>query len=435
MHRCTRAAGVIGLLAALLLTGCSADEPSRPPDRGQERERAGELAPGVERAVPLPRIPSATGLPGRAHQVRFAADGSGFALLAQCLEDEATPENSFCRQSVAVLDRGGSWALRRSPLPEVRGSAGISADLHVLGPARAWIRENSDERPRRTWFTVAGGRSWRAGEWRARGTVAAIPKGAVLSTECVSSPDPEEQECTQYRIAVLSPEDGRRRFLAEQPPLLGGSPEKAPTGQPSPTPPGPLQRTGTTPVPVAAGVAEPDGSWWVSGSDPVSGAVAVAVSRDAGRHWSVSKLPSPTTKPGRHVAVSVGRDAVYAAEMGELEGGEPVKNPMRALHRSRDGGRTWERMWTTGPKGEPRTLLGQVIPGRGGELELHGEKGTYASKDGGRTFTRTGPGLLYALRTPLGLLVDQGGCIHRITPDGVRWTEFRLACASPQGMP
>ncbi|MFF3458421.1 WD40/YVTN/BNR-like repeat-containing protein [Streptomyces sp. NPDC002730] len=432
-------AGVIGLLTALLLTGCSADELSRPPDRGQNRERAGELGPGVdlgpggERSVPLPRIPSAPGLPGWAHQVRFAADGSGFALLAQCVEDAATPDNNFCRQYVAVLDRGGStWAVRRSPLPVVRGSAGISADLHVLGPARAWIRENSDKRPRRTWFTVDGGRSWRAGDWKARGTVAAITKGAVLSTECVSSLDPEEQECTQYRIAVLSPEDGRRRFLRQGPSLLWGLPAKAPIGQVPPTAPGPRQpRTGVTPVPVPASVAEPDGSWWVSGSDPVSGAVAVAVSGDAGRHWSVSKLPSPTKKPGRHVAVSVGRDAVYAAEMGELEGGEPVKNPMRALHRSRDGGRTWERMWTTGPKAEPRTLLGQVVPSRGGELVLHGEKGAYASKDGGRTFTRTDPGLLYAQRTPLGLLVDQGGCIHRITPDGVRWTEFRLACASP----
>lgn len=95
MHRCTRAAGVIGSLAALLLTGCSADEPSRPPDRGQERERAGELAPGVERAVPLLRIPSATGLPGRAHQVRFAADGSGFALLAQCLTACGGPSSGW----------------------------------------------------------------------------------------------------------------------------------------------------------------------------------------------------------------------------------------------------------------------------------------------------------------------------------------------------
>ena len=115
MRRCTgMAAGVIGLLTALLLTGCSADEPSGPPDRGQNRERAEESGPGVDLGpggegwVPLPRIPSAPGLPGWAHQVRFAADGSGFALLAQCVEDAATPDNNFCRQYVAVLDRGGS---------------------------------------------------------------------------------------------------------------------------------------------------------------------------------------------------------------------------------------------------------------------------------------------------------------------------------------
>ncbi|MFI9586538.1 exo-alpha-sialidase [Streptomyces sp. NPDC052236] len=432
-------AAALAALLAVLLAGCSADGPSPPPgggavrgaDKGQEpvgtgtrdgngdgdgdvdrkgnRDRDGDRDGKGDgkrergRAVPLPRIPSSPGLPGWAHEVRFAADGSGFALLAQCVpEDPAKSVKAFCKQYVAVLDRGAaSWVLRRSPLPDVHGDSGISAELQVLGPARAWIREHGETQRRRTWFTADGGRSWRAGDWKAHGTVTAIPKGAVLSTECVSSADPEEQECTRHRMAVLSPKDGRRWFLAQGPPL--------------------------DMAPVYASAAEPDGSWWVSGRDPASGAVAVAVSRDSGRHWAVSPLPSPTKKPAREVVVSVGQDAVYAAETGSLDP-DDVKNGLRALHRSLDRGRTWERMWTTGPEREPRTLLGHVVPGRGGDLVLYGEQDVYTSKDGGRTFEQTDFRSGYVMRTPLGFMAVDSRCEYRISPDGVRWTVFRLAC-------
>ncbi|WP_371636152.1 glycoside hydrolase [Streptomyces zaomyceticus] len=366
----------------------------------------GDPDPGLFGAPP--RIPSAEGLPGWAHSPGFARDGSGFALLASCVGDPAAPENGFCRQHVAVLDAGArEWVLRRSPLPRASGTDGISSDLVVLGPGRALIEEGGAEPGARTWFTKDGGRTWRAGDRRTVGTILEIPVGAVLGTDCAVPSGALPDDCVRQRLVVVSPQDGRRRALARVP-LLGASPR--PQEQP-----------------------EPDGSWWVSGTDPLSGRAAVAVSRDGGRGWTVTRLPSPTASPGWYTAVAVGRDAVYAAEMGELTGGEPVKNPMRALHRSVDGGRTWQRMWTTGPGEQPRSVLGLPVPGPGGRVEIGTELSEYRSVDGGRTFARLGDGTHHIRRTPLGLLREASRCRFALTEDGVRWSEFRLACEDPVG--
>ncbi|MFD9033168.1 WD40/YVTN/BNR-like repeat-containing protein [Streptomyces sp. NPDC059567] len=355
-------------------------------------------------AVPPPRVPSGRQLPGWSHSLGFASDGSGFALLADCVTDERTPENGFCRQHVAVLDRGAkNWVLRRSPLPEARGTDGISSSLLALGPGRALIEEGGAEpEKRRTWFTRDGGRSWRVGDLKTVGTTAVIPAGAVLTTDCAQPAGAWVDDCVRQRLVVISPQDGRRRALAGGP-LLGARPRPAE-------------------------VAEPDGSWWASGTDPLSGRAAVAVSRDQGRSWSVSRLPSPTTEPGWYTAVAVGRSVVYAAEMGELKGGDPVKNPMRALHRSLDGGRSWQRMWTTGPMIEPRTLLGIPVPGPGGRVLIGAEDREYVSLDGGSSFRPSGEGTSFTRRTPLGLLRHNTSCLYDISVDGERWAEFGLGC-------
>ncbi|MEV5972919.1 exo-alpha-sialidase [Streptomyces sp. NPDC051921] len=325
----------------------------------------------------------------------------------QCVTDRARPENGFCRQQVAALDGGArSWALRSSPLPEIPPSRGVSAGLTVLGPGRAVIEDGGGDEPERTWFTADAGRSWRAVERRAVGTTPLIPAGAVLATECLPPSPGPTQECARERIVVISPEDGRRRALA-RPPRLGDLPQPA-------------------------AVAEPDGSWWVSGRDPVSGRDALAFSRDGGRSWTLSRLPSPPAVTGLPrlwaVHVAVGPDAVYAAELGELEGGEPVKNPMRALHRSLDGGRTWTRMWTTGPAAEPRTVTGLPVPGPAGRVTVYGERSPYESADGGRTFRQAAAGTSWIRRTGIGLLREGDRCRYATTRDGVRWSEFTLAC-------
>lgn len=391
--RVTGAVAATALSASLVAGGCT----------GQEARPSPTSSPSAPPGPALPRIPSAPGLPGWSHSPGFAADGSGFALLAQCVEDETAPENGFCRQHVAVLDGGADrWVLRTSPLPEVRG-VGVTAVITVLGPGRALIQEGSERHPLRTWFTKDGGRSWRAGDLRAAGTADTIPPGAVLSTQCPGPGGPLAQECEEPRLVALSPEAGKVRYLARQP---GLGQYRAPAGE-----------------------AQPDGSWWLSGVEPRSGRTAVAVSRDAGRTWTVSRLPSPAAGPAWRIAVTVGPDAVYAAEGGELGAEEQVRNPLRALHRSRDGGRTWTRVWASGPGREPRTLLGVVVAGPGGRLTVHGERSTYTSGDGGRTFREAGPGTYHVTRGPLGYLRSAGsGCAYGVSPDGVRWATFRLAC-------
>ncbi|MGW0119096.1 exo-alpha-sialidase [Streptomyces sp. NPDC003327] len=352
------------------------------------------------------RIPSAPGLPGWSHSLGFAPDGSGFALLADCVTADGSPELGFCRQHVAVRDAGAEeWVVRRSPLPRVTAPDGVSAHLRALGPGRALIEDGGGDRPERAWFTRDGGRGWRAVDRRPAGRVPAIPAGAVLTTFCAAPVGAGPDTCVRERLAVISPEDGRRHELVAAPPL------------------------GAHPVP--AEQPEPDGSWWVSGTDPRSGRAAVAVSRDAGRSWTVTPLPSPTGAPVRYAVVAVGRDAVYAAEMGELTGGEPVKNPLRALHRSLDGGRTWQRTWTTGEVREPRSLLGMPVPGPGGRVEIGAERGGRVSLDGGRTFTGPG-GSHHTRRTPVGLLRETSSCTYALTSDGVRWSEFRLACGGDE---
>ncbi|WP_282696704.1 sialidase family protein [Streptomyces sp. CC208A] len=350
-----------------------------------------------------PRIADGSELPGRVSGVDFAADGSGFALLAECVSDPATPENGFCRQWIAVLDPGAErWETRSSPLPEVRGTDGVSAELRVLGPGRALVEDGGGERQRRGWFTGDGGRSWRAVDPRTDGRTPDVPAGGVLTTECATEPEAVPEQCARERLVAISPVDGRRRTLVRQPPL------------------GPHPRPGET--------AEPDGSWWVSGTEPSTGRPAVAVSRDAGRSWTVSRLPSPADTPGRYVRVVVGPDAVYAAEMGEPPGGEPVLNGLRALHRSQDGGRTWRRTWTTGSVDEPRSLHGLPVPGPGGRLEIAAQSSGHRSLDGGRTFRKIPDGTGYVRRTAAGLLREDTRCRYGLTRDGVRWTEFRLAC-------
>ncbi|MFI8824563.1 WD40/YVTN/BNR-like repeat-containing protein [Streptomyces sp. NPDC053431] len=328
-------------------------------------------------------------------------------LLVQCVTDRDRPENGFCRQRVAALDRGArSWVPRSSPLPEIPPSRGVTAGLTVLGPGRALIEDGGGEEPERSWFTADGGRSWRTVGRRTVGITPVIPAGAVLGTDCVPPAPEPVQECARERIVVISPEDGRRRALA-RPPRLGDRPRPA-------------------------AVAEPDGSWWVSGRDPVSGRDAVAFSRDGGRSWTSSVLPSSpavgSLPPLWAVRVAVGPDAVYAAEVGELRGGEPGKNPMRALHRSLDGGRTWTRVWTTGPVGEPRTITGLPVPGPAGRVTVHGERAPYESVDGGRSFFPAAGGTSWIRRTGIGLLKEGDRCRYATTRDGVRWSEFGLAC-------
>lgn len=142
MRRCTRAAGVIGLLAALLLTGCSADEPSRPPDRHQERERdafhdeLGLLTP--TRVDPV----------------------NGYRLYA--------PEQLDQARLVAWLPGLGMSPRPHPARPRAGGRSGVPGDPRVLDPGRSRHRRTAGPRLPLLAYGVGAGDPVRGAVSRAR---------------------------------------------------------------------------------------------------------------------------------------------------------------------------------------------------------------------------------------------------------------------------
>ncbi|WP_437070930.1 hypothetical protein [Streptomyces sp. enrichment culture] len=187
-----------GVLLALLAL-CAA---CTPPDGGGQR--AGSPRGQGSRGSPvgptdagaLPRIPSATGLPGWSHATGFAADGSGFTLLADC-------GGTGCRQGVAVLDAGaGGWRTAESPLPVLPPDAGVTAGLTVLGPGRALITEGT-ARPGRAGPTAPGSPATRAapGSAARHGRRAARPPSPWAHRSCPSA-------WSRTRTATAAPATG-----------------------------------------------------------------------------------------------------------------------------------------------------------------------------------------------------------------------------------
>ncbi|MGW2564298.1 hypothetical protein ACWCXB_34875 [Streptomyces sp. NPDC001514] len=142
------------------------------------------------------------------------------------------------------------------------------------------------------------------------------------------------------------------------------------------------------------------------------------------------ELPGPkATTPGWGLRVVEGQDALYAVEPGQLSEEEEVKNGLRALYWSTDGGRSWTRVWTYRPGQEPLSILGDPVVAMDGSLTIHGERGVYRSTDGGRSFRRTAgtgqPGAPH--RTPIGYLgTGPGQGSYAVSADGIQWRNFTL---------
>lgn len=345
--------------------------------------------------VPSPRIPSATGLPGWSHSTGFAADGSGFTLLAEC-------GDTGCRQHVAVLDSGARrWRTATSPLPDLPPDAGVTAGLTVLGPGRALITEGIApvDRPDRTWFTADAGRTWQRGTTRPTGGTATVPDGAPLLTQCLKVGS-DDHECVRNRLLTVLPATGEHRVLSAGPPLHGIL-----------SPAGDITRN----------------ALFVAGEDPETGLPALAVSEDRGRTWRTTRMTDAAD--GRPPFVVAGPSALYAVQPGQLPAREGVKNGLVALHRSSDGGNTWTRVWSYRKGVEPLSVLG-LVAADDHSLTVYGERGVWRSTDGARTFEGTrGAGPAGSVRrTPIGWLWTDsyGNGAHRISADGVHWHGFRL---------
>ncbi|WAZ23200.1 glycoside hydrolase [Streptomyces cinnabarinus] len=364
------------------------------------RDAGRSVAPSARptAGVPPPRIPSAPGLPGWSHSLGFAADGSGFALLAQCTD-------ARCEQGVAVLDRGARrWRPAESPLPDVTGDDGITVGLTVLGPGRAVIIGQSEQwpRPAPTWFTRDNGRSWTRGSTDPEGRTATVPEGALLTEECLEL-ESDLNSCARNRLLVVLPDTGELRVLKRQPPLKG--------------------------ILAPAGDGARD-ALFVSGLD-ASGRPALAKSEDRGRTWKVARLTEPGKGGWGLRVVAAGPDRLFAAQPGRLPEEEGGKNGLRAIHTSTDGGLTWNRVWAYRKGVEPLSILGDPVTAADGGVTVYGESGVWHSTDGARTFRSTGGTRGPAgsvTRTPLGWLWTDsyGNGQYRISADGVRWHGFTV---------
>lgn len=386
-------------MALVALAGCSTGD-------GAERTAS---SPKATSASAL-RIPSGPELPGVGHFPGFAADGSGFALLAECPGEAEGGAGSRaaqgCAQHVAVLDKGASaWRLAASPLPKTLPPDGITADLIVLGPGRALITEGHALQADRTWYTRDRGRTWRAGTTRPSGTTTSVPDGGRLVADCVR-PDDENNGCARSRLAVIMPDTGRYLVLAQQPPLGG---QLVPGSE---LPGGVLTAAGRL------------------GDSPGTGALGLALSKDRGRTWTVADLPGTGAK-GWTFEVSSAKGVLYAAQRGGLPAGIPVKNGLLTLHSSKDGGRTWTRTWRFRPGVELRSILGVPVAAADGSLSISSEDGSWRSTDGGRTFARTSTGgrpTGWIWHTPIGYLVGNStdAVAYRTSADGISWRDFTL---------
>lgn len=379
--------GAAAAVLLLLLSLAACDAAGSEPRPGRQESSA----------VPPPRIPSAPGLPGWSHSLGFAADGSGFALLAECAE-------AGCEQHVAVLDKGARrWGLATSPLPDVTGDLGITAGLTALGPGRAVIIDQSENwsEPAPTWFTRDGGLTWTRGSTRPSGSTATVPEGALLTEECLE-PEPDLSFCARNRLLAVMPDTGEHRVLKRQPPLKG--------------------------ILAPAGDVARD-ALFVSGLDD-SGRPALAKSEDRGRTWAVTRIAHPGRGSwGLRVVPAAGR--LFAVQPGQLPEEEKVKNGLRAIHTSTDGGSTWKRVWTHREDVEPLSVLGDLVAATDGSVTVYGETGVWRSTDGARTFSPRGSGRAPSgsvTRTPLGWLWSHsyGSGEYRISADGVRWHRFAL---------
>ncbi|MFC6081255.1 WD40/YVTN/BNR-like repeat-containing protein [Sphaerisporangium aureirubrum] len=384
MRDTTRSAAV-ALTVAAVLTACSPAPAARPP-----------AVPSPAAPAP-PRVPSAPELPGRPVYVAFAGERSAFALLAEC---DGEGDDLRCRQHIAALE-DGRWRLRRSPLPDVAGGDGITAGIHALAPGQALIVAGTGREPDRTWFTADGARTWTRGTTEVTGTAEAIPPGAMLTTECLAV---RSGSCGRNRLVLVMPGTGEYRALATQPGLTGL-----------------LSTAGTT----------RDGARWASGLDPATELPALAVTYDDGRTWQTRPVPGPGAKDTWGLRVVDAGTALYATERGQLPPEEVVKNGLRAIHRSTDKGRTWERVWSYRSGRNPLSILADPIATADGTLTINAELGVYRSTDGGRTFQGPLGGVPSGTATwtpPVGYLWSdgQGQGTYKISLDGLNWHEFTL---------
>lgn len=286
--------------------------------------------------------------------VDFADRRHGFALWSHCIEDAPATR---CRQRFLTTSDGENWTVRNFPGSGFEGQDGGSGYVVALGKCRVLLSGAHPEKYHTRLFSDDCGRNWVSVPLKPAGSISEIPEGATLASPCTGERD-EVDDCDDGRLVVTVPDSGRRIWLDTSPALEDPSPESVPAD---------------------------DGAWWVSGRDSATGRRAVAVSRDQGRSWSVSRLPRWQARQVHQLPITMrGKDA-YALAVGSLR---DVRSGLLAIFHSEDGGETWEQTWQAAPGDSPRSIAGSPIAGPRGVLIILDESVPvhHRSLDGGRTF-------------------------------------------------
>ncbi len=308
-------------------------------------------------------------LPGQLVDLSFTDAEHGYALAADC-----TTGSASCPLAVAATTDGGhTW--RNWAAPQSIAAADALPRLVALPDGVFFQPAASGE----GFYRVSTMDSWRG---VTDGGPAPIRSGGVIGLV----PD-----TCGGRLEAWQP-DGAHNRLATAP---------------------------TMTVCSVAGTATADGAWWVGGRTADDDAPAVAVTRDGGQTWAVTRLPAG---PGRAIVSTLG-NRVFASTVSE-RGGDPYPETLtaHAVYRSVDGGAFQPYALS------PSSLIGEVVPLLDGRLLSAGPD--WQLCDGG-AFTRAGGSLPWVRRferTPgawVAYDLFRGGWAA-ISTDGVTWQKVNL---------
>lgn len=349
----------------------------------------------VTAAVPLLRAVPGGDTPASDHptsgvtstySVEFADADHGFAVDRQCERPGGT-----CRL-LSTSDGGQHWSTHA--LPPASDDAAI-VGLIALGADRVALDRLAPGIGNERIYSDDGGRTWQTVPLQDNPEpVDAIPEGGVLNIGCAGGPG--QVSCSE--LIVTMPGNGQTRVLAHQPGIVG-------------------QVLG--PVPTA------DGTWWVAGDDPVSGATVLSVSTDDGRTWRSTLMDVPDGRTPNTWAVVEGGGVLYAAVSGTTE----RTFDLVGIFRSDDGGASWTRTHRPSEELTVPGFLGTPVIRADGLLLVDGGQGTYESDSSGETFAPAHDELTgYVRWTRAGYLCDlpSSGNGFAVSTDGVEWRPFTV---------
>lgn len=348
----------------------------------------------VSAAVPVLRVLPAdepADRPARSvpptYTVDFADADHGFALDRQCDRQGGT-----CRL-LWTDDGGENWARRDLPAPPADDSAIVA--VIVLGPERVAIDRLAPEGGGgERIYSDDAGRTWRTvpAAWDAP-TIDSIPVGGVLSLGCASAPGPDN--CGQ--LVVTLPSGGEVRAIAAHPDLFDLVPGPTPTAE---------------------------GTWWTSGSDPVTQRPMLAVSTDDGRTWRSTSMEVPDARPVTWAVVE--RDGtLYATASGTVD----RTLDLLGVFRSTDGGLTWARTFTPSEGTSVPGFVGSPVLTSDGRLLVQAGGSTFESDAGVTSFAPADDQLSGHVRwTRAGYLNDlsSSGSEFALSTDGREWRRFTV---------